>query len=274
MDSTIVVTGGTGRLGRHVVAGLRAAGRGVRVLGRHAPRDGAEIQGVDYVVCDLFAGDAVERALAGADVIVHCAGGRTGDDIATRNLVEAASRAGTPHLVYISVVGVDRVPVRSAVDRSMFGYFAMKLAAERIVADSGLPWSTLRATQFHGAFLALAHTMARSPVLPVPAGIRFQPIHEGEVAARLVELALGTPAGLVPEMAGPRIHTMADLLRAYLRASGRHRLIVPVPTLGGAAKAIRAGANLAPDRAVGRRTWEDFVADPLGPSSEPRALAT
>ncbi|HXL20010.1 MAG TPA: NAD-dependent epimerase/dehydratase family protein, partial [Streptosporangiaceae bacterium] len=95
----------------------------------------------------------------------------------------------------------------------------------------------------------------------VPAGFRFQPVDAGEVAARLVELALGTPAGLVPDMAGPRVYRMADLLRGYLQARRKHRLMVPVRLPGKAARAVRAGANLAPERAVGHRTWEDFLAE-------------
>jgi uncharacterized protein YbjT (DUF2867 family) len=98
-------------------------------------------------------------------------------------------------------------------------------------------------------------------VIPVPAGFRFQPIDAGEVAARLVELALGAPAGLVPDMAGPRVYKMADLLRGYLRANHRRRRpIMPLWLPGKAARAFRAGANLALDRAIGRRTWEDFLA--------------
>jgi uncharacterized protein YbjT (DUF2867 family) len=163
--------------------------------------------------------------------------------------------------VYISVVGADRVPVDSGVDRAMFGYFGSKLAAERVVADSGLPWTTLRATQFHDLLLTTARQMARLPAIPVPAGFRFQPVDAAEVAARLVELALGRPAGLVPDMAGPRVYGMAELVRGYLRARRRHRPIVPVRLPGKAAAAFRAGANLAPDRAVGRRTWEGFLAE-------------
>jgi len=162
-------------------------------------------------------------------------------------------------VVYISVVGADRVPVAGRADRAMFGYFASKLAAERIVAGSGVPWTTLRATQFHDLMLTTAEQMAKLPVMPVPAGFRFQPVDADEVAARLVELALGTPSGLVPDIAGPRVYGMADLLRGYLRARGRHRTILHVPLPGNAARAIRAGAHLAPERAVGRRTWEDFL---------------
>jgi uncharacterized protein YbjT (DUF2867 family) len=254
----ILVTGGTGTLGRLVVPRLRDAGHTVRVLSRGG-REAAG--GIELVTGDLDTGAGIDAAVEGAEVIVHCAGTTKGDGDKTRNLVRAASRAGTRHLVHISVVGADRVPVASAVDRAMFAYFASKLAAERVVADSGLPWTTLRATQFHQSFLALVGQMARLPVVPVAAGFRFQPVDAVEVADRLADLAVATPAGLVPDLAGPRVLEMDALVRGYLRASGKHRPLLPIRLPGQAARAIRAGANLAPDRAVGRRTWEEFLAD-------------
>ena len=171
--------------------------------------------------------------------------------------------------MYISVVGADRIPVASRVDRALLGYFAAKLAAESVVAESGLPWTTLRATQFYDLTLTTVRQLARLPVVPAPAGWRFQPIDTGEVAARLVELALGAPAGLVPDMAGPRVYELTELLRGYLRASGKHRPIVPVRLPGKAARAFRAGANLSPERAVGRRTWEAFLAERVGNPDQP-----
>lgn len=145
----------------------------------------------------------------------------------------------------------------------MFGYFASKRAAEKVIAESGVPWTTLRATQFHDAMLTVAQQLAKLPVIPVSAGFRFQPVDAAEVATRLVELALGEPSGLVPDLAGPRIYGMDELLHIYLRASHRHRLLLPVRLPGKAARAHRAGANLAPDRAVGHRSWEDFLTDQL-----------
>jgi uncharacterized protein YbjT (DUF2867 family) len=263
-DRTLV-TGGTGTLGRLVIPLLRDAGRKIRVLSRRSREPG---EGVEFVTGDLATGEGIEAAVEGAEVIVHCAGSSKGDEDKTATLVRAASRAGVRHLVYISVVGADRVPVVSRADRAMFGYFASKLAAERVVADSGLPWTTLRATQFHDLLSTTARQIARLPVIPVPAGFRVQPVDAGEVADRLVELALGTPAGLVPDMAGPRVYEMAELLRAYLRAGGKRRRIVPIPLPGKAARAFRAGANLAPERAVGRRTWEEFLADRVSSSSD------
>jgi len=258
VTSPILVTGGTGTLGRLVVPRLREAGRHVRVLSRHGHESG---DGVDFMVGDLATGAGVHPAVAGVETIVHCAGSTKGDEDKARNLVRAASRAGVRHLVYVSVVGADRIPVDSGIDRAMFGYFASKRAAEEAVADSGLPWTTLRATQFHDLMLTVARQLAKLPVIPVPAGFRFQPVDAGEVAARLVELSLGRPAGLVPDVAGPRVYEMAELIREYLRASNRRRLLLPVRLPGGAARAFRAGANLAPERAVGHRTWEDFLAE-------------
>lgn len=260
MTQSVLLTGGTGTLGRQVAPLLRDAGCRVRVLSRHtrAPGDGLE-----FVTGDLLTGDGVEAALAGVDTVVHCAGASRGDDEMARQLVQAASRTGVSHLVLVSVVGADRVPVETRLDRVMFGYFANKRAAERIVAESGLPWTTLRATQFHDLMLMVAQGMARLPVIPMPTGFRGQPVDSGEVASRLAELALAEPAGLVPDIAGPRVYELAELVRGYLRRTGRRRPMVPVRIPGQAARVVREGAILAPDRAVGRRTWEDFLAERL-----------
>ncbi|MGD9894294.1 MAG: SDR family oxidoreductase [Dehalococcoidia bacterium] len=260
MTLPILVTGGTGTLGRHVVPRLRDAGSQVRVLSRrsHEPADG-----IEYTTGDLATGAELERAVAGVETIVHLAGSAKGDDDKARNLVQAASRTGVRHLVYISVVGADRIPVVSGIDRTMFGYFAAKRAAEQIVAGSDVPWTTLRATQFYDLTLATIQQMTKLPVIPAPSKFRFQPIDTDEVAARLVDLSLGRPSGLVPDMGGPRVYGMDELVRSYLRAGHRRRPIMPVWLPGKAAGAIRAGANLAPDRAVGHRTWEDFLAEQL-----------
>jgi len=264
----ILVTGGTGTLGSHIVPQLHDAGCDVRVLSRHSRAAG---EGIEYVASDLTTGEGVEAAVEEIEVIVHLAGSQKGDDVKTLNLVRAASKVGTPHLVYISVVGDDRVPIVRGIDRAMFGYFASKRAAERVVSGSGLPWTTLRATQFHELFLLTAQFMAKLPVLPVPARFRFQPVAAEEVAARLVELALGAPAGLVPDIGGPKVYGMDEILRKYLRAAGKRRPLIPVWIPGKAARAIRAGANLTPERVVGRQTWEEFLAERVDSSSESRS---
>jgi uncharacterized protein YbjT (DUF2867 family) len=278
MASPILVTGGTGTLGRLVVPRLRDAGCDVRVLSRpsHKGAEGSKEgrQGIEFVAGDLATGEGIQTAVDGTEIIVHLAGTPKGDEVKARHLVRAASQARTRHLVYISVVGADRIPVVSSVDRAMYGYFASKLAAERTIADSGLPWTTLRATQFHDGILLTVRQLSRLPVLLVPAGFRFQPVDAAEVADRLVDLALGPPAGLVPDLGGPRVYELAALVRSYLRARGKRRPILPVWLPGKAARAVRAGANLTPDRAVGRRTWEDFLAARVSSPSDSRSGPT
>ena len=136
MTSPILVTGGTGTLGRHVVRRLRDAGSNVRVFSRRSHKSG---DGIEFMTGDLATGEGIEAAVDGVKTIVHFAGSTKGDEDKALNLVRAASGAGAPHLVYISVVGAERIPVVSGVDRAMFGYFASKLAAEKVVEGSGLP---------------------------------------------------------------------------------------------------------------------------------------
>jgi uncharacterized protein YbjT (DUF2867 family) len=260
MTAPVLVTGGTGTLGRLVVDRLRDAGRPVRVLSRHAGQPAA---GVEYVAGDLTSGAGVDAAVAGVGTVVHCAGNNNGDVAMTRSLLLAGRRAGIEHVVYISVVGADRIPVRTAIDRAMFGYFAAKRAAERLLEQSDVPWTTLRATQFYDLVLTVVQAMAKLPVVPVPSGVRGQPVDAGDVADRLVELAGGRPAGLVADLAGPKTYDLSDMIREYLRTVHRRRLLLPVGIPGGAARAVRDGALTAPDRAVGRRTWEEFLADRL-----------
>jgi uncharacterized protein YbjT (DUF2867 family) len=262
MTQSILVTGGSGTLGRGVVARLLAAGHTVRVLSRR-PRPASGPAAADWVTGDLVSGERLADAVAGAAAIVHCASDprRPQMDVAgTRHLIQAARAAGTPHLVDISIVGVDRVPYR---------YYQAKLEAERLVQASGLPWTILRATQFHQLILLVAAGLARLPVVPVPAATSFQPIDAGEVAERLAALVAEPASGRVPDLGGPQVRTATDLLRAYLHAAGRRRPVLPVRLPGAVFAGYRQGGHLAPDRAVGRRTWEEFLAEQVGRGRRP-----
>ncbi|AXE25528.1 nucleoside-diphosphate sugar epimerase [Streptomyces globosus] len=246
--STILVTGGTGTLGRRVTDRLQAAGHEVRVLSRRSEQ---------YPV-DLRDGRGLDAAMAGAQVVVHCASSpRGGDDKAAGHLIAAARRAGTvTNLVYISIVGVDVVPL---------GYYRVKHRVERMLLESGLGVTILRTTQFHDLVAAVARALARVPgPVPVPRGVRVQPIAVEEVAGRLAELAVPVPAagGRVPDMGGPEVRTLADWVRAYLAAGGgRRRRVVEVPLAGRAYRGFLRGGNLAPDRAVGTVRFADFLAE-------------
>ncbi|MET9477819.1 SDR family oxidoreductase [Streptomyces sp. NPDC002917] len=241
--ATILVTGGTGTLGREVTDRLRTDGHEIRVLSRRSQ---------PYAV-DLRNGTGLGAAVDGVDTIVHCATQpRGGDDTAAGHLIEAAKRAGVPHLVHVSIVGVDRVPL---------GYYRVKRQVEQMVEDSGLGWTILRSTQFHDLVLRVLAAAARLPVMPLPAGVRLQSIDTGEVADRLAELAVAGPAGRVPEMGGPEVRELPELARAYLRATGKRRPLVSVPLAGKAYAGYRRGGHLTPRRAVGKATFEEFLTE-------------
>lgn len=181
MTSPILVTGGTGTLGGHVLPLLRASGHDVRVLTRYAR---PATDGVEHVTGDLPEGEGVEAAVDGVETVLHLAGGPKGDDEATRTLVRAASRAGVRHLLYISVIGADRVRL---------AWMRAKLESERAVADSGIPWTTLRGpVPRPGA----DHGREDGEAAGLPGGLRLQPVDSREV---------GPPRGTHPRRpVGPR----------------------------------------------------------------------
>ncbi|MEJ1199755.1 MULTISPECIES: SDR family oxidoreductase [unclassified Streptomyces] len=251
--TTILVTGGTGTLGRLVTERLRADGHEVRVLSRHAQ---------PYAVDLRAGGSGLDVALGGVDTVVHCATSpRGGDEQAATNLIAAARRAGVGHLVYISIVGVDRVPL---------GYYRSKLAVERLVEESGLGWTVLRATQFHDLVVQVLQALAKAPVVLLPARVCDQPVEVAEVTERLAELAGGAPAGRVADLGGPEVRTFESLARAYLGATGRRRAVVKVPLAGKAYRGFRTGGHLAPERAVGKGTFEEYLAGRFGGGTDGR----
>jgi uncharacterized protein YbjT (DUF2867 family) len=249
--TTVLVTGAAGNLGRHLVRRLVAAGHPVRAISR---RPQAAEPGVEWIQADLTNGDGLAAALTNVDSVIHAASDSRrwrNDAIAARHLIDAARQAGEPHLVYISIVGIDRIK---------FGYYAAKLAVERLLAE--YPRHTiLRTTQFHDLVAAAVGVLAKSPIVPVPSRTAIQPVEVGEVAERLIDLALGVPLGRVPDLGGPQVRTAADLARTWLRMRGKHRILVPVRLPGQAGRALRAGHLTVPQHADGKRTFEEYLAD-------------
>ncbi|WP_204080615.1 SDR family oxidoreductase [Mycobacterium riyadhense] len=252
MPKRILVTGGTGTVGRVVAQLLLDSGAHVRILSR-GRRAGGPTQQAEYVIGDVKTGEGLTAAVAGVDAIVHCV-----DPV--HHVVDAALTAGHPHLVYISIVGIDRIPL---------GYYRRKLAEERLISASGLPWTVLRATQFHDLVAVMLRGLGALPIMVVPAGFRFQPVDVRDVGAELAELALAEPAGRVPDIAGPVVLPVADLARRYLAAVGKRRPVVPIAVPGRVARGYRSGANLAPDRAVGTVTFDRYLEERLAAGTMP-----
>lgn len=251
----VLVTGGTGALGQQLVPLLAQRCADVCILSRR-PR---QVDGAETIQGNMITGEGLAAAVRGVDVVVHCASDPRhwqGDVEGTSRLLDAAKRAARPHIVYISIVGVDRIP---------FGYYQAKLAAETLIRDCGLPWTLLRATQFHDLVLQIVATLAKPPLLVVPQGMAAQPVDTGEVAQHLASLALGDPVGRAPDFGGPRVWSVQEAARAYLAAAGLRRRVISVPLPGNAARAFRAGWNLIRDGETGTRTFEEFLAQRVQP---------
>jgi uncharacterized protein YbjT (DUF2867 family) len=247
----IAVAGGTGVAGRWTVEALRADGHEAIVIARS-------------VGADLVTGDGVDAALAGVDAVIDAtnvtsSGKRASSEFfeaTARTLMRTAAMAGVRHIVALSIIGIDRVP---------YGYYQGKLRQERVLRESPVPVSILRAAQFHefpGQYLA----KMPGPVVIVPRW-RAQPVAAREVGRALARIAAGDPVAM-SELAGPREEIMADMIRQVVRARGARRLVASVRVPGAAGKAMAAGDGLPDGPGLrGTQTFADWVA-------EQRALGT
>ncbi|MFV1362023.1 NAD(P)H-binding protein [Mycolicibacterium elephantis] len=250
MGRSVLVTGATGTLGHCVVPEAVGAGHRVRALSR---KNRMGYTGVHWARGDLLAGTGLDAALDGVDVVVNCATQPTGgkDVTSMGNLIAAARRAGVGHIVHVSIVGIDRIPLP---------YYRTKLRVEQLLEASGIGHTVLRATQFHDLIHTSFSIQRFSPVLCALRGVRFQPIDTHDVAGRLVELADAEPVGRAPDIGGPAVHTHAELARMYLAARGSRRKAVALPVPGRIVGGFRSGANLVPENAVGTVGFADYLA--------------
>ncbi|MGM7697916.1 SDR family oxidoreductase [Microbacterium sp. A84] len=241
----IAVAGGTGVVGRRAVDAVQAAGNEAVVLSRS--------QGVD-----LITGKGLDAALAGVDAVIDTANVSTlkADaaikffTTASGKLVRAAADAGARHVVLLSIVGIDRMP---------HDYYAGKVAQEKVYEDSPVPWTILRATQFH-EFAAQLFARGKVGPLHLAPRARVQPIAAREVGAHLADLAAGDPQERTRDLAGPREEALDAMIKAYARAEG-HRGWIPSINLPTAQmKGMRAGYALpGPGAALGRQTFAEWL---------------
>jgi uncharacterized protein YbjT (DUF2867 family) len=258
----VLVTGGTGGLGREVVRAVNDAGHRAVTMSRK-PTPNATVA-PRWATANIVSGEGLAAAVADMDVIIHAASDPRGDPAAdeagTRRLAHAARTANVAHLVYVSIVGIDRIPLP---------YYARKLAAEQALASSGVPYSILRATQFH-SFVDRLLTRAAAAVplvMPLPAGYHVQSVAIEDVAMRLLQSIADGPAGLLPDYGGPDRLTVRQAARLWKGARGVTKPIVPFPQFDAVSAAFRAGHNtLAPDAGpeqCGHLSWGEWLARPI-----------
>lgn len=250
----VLVTGGTGILGSTVTKLLREAGYSVRVLSRGERRDDTPPD-VEWAQATLATGEGVAAAVEGMNTILHAASApfkesEAVDVQATGDLLRLAVQEGVGHFVYISIVGVDRIP---------FSYYQHKLEAERLIEAADVPWTIQRATQFHTFVDQILSGGLALPVGLLPAGFSFQPVDVGEVAQRLFEAIEAGPSGRMPDMGGPEILTIDQLAQARLQAEGRRKPVLHFPFPGKVGQGYRAGYHTTPDHAEGTITYAEWV---------------
>ena len=198
----------------------------MRVLSRNAPQ---------YRV-DLVTGDGLDEALDGCEVVVDASNNNSKDAAATlvegtRRLLAVERTAGVTHHVCVSIVGCELVPV---------GYFQVKAAQEDVVSRAALPWTIVRATQFHEYVAAMMDAAARYRAVPVPKAL-LQPVACAEVARVVADVAERGPRRGRTEIGGPEVASLRELAQTWRRAAGRHPALVPLPLPGRLGRALRRG---------------------------------
>ena len=207
----IVIIGGTGLIGSKTVAILRQGGHEVVAA---SPNSGV----------NTITGEGVKEAVAGAQVVIDLANSPSFEDKAVleffetsgRNLLAAEAAAGVRHHVALSIV---------AVDRTDNGYFRAKVAQEKLVESSGIPYTIIRSTQFLEFLRGIADSSADGNVVRLPP-VLFQPIAADDVAANVAEVALAPPRNGIVEIAGPERAPFNEIVARYLKAVGDPREVV------------------------------------------------
>ncbi|MDX8526838.1 NAD(P)H-binding protein [Mesorhizobium sp. MSK_1335] len=257
----ILVTGGTGHLGRDLVPALTVSGYDVRLLARKGQAD----RSVEWVIGDLVSGVGLENALRGVDTVIHAAtlspiarrGMRIVDFFSspsavdvegTKHLLAASQRAGISHFIFVSIVGLAH---------STLPYSRVKLAGERLVQESPLSWSVIRATPFYYLLGQMLAGLRWLPVWPLPTS-PSNPVDTRDVASYLAEAVSDGERGMRPEIGGPEVLPFPTLARQYRDALGLKRLILPLPV---SRKMSLALGLVETGERLGERTWRAWLSE-------------
>jgi uncharacterized protein YbjT (DUF2867 family) len=260
----LLVTGGTGHLGRAVVARLKEADHHVRVLARR-PGDDTSLE---WVRGDLATGEGVRTAVAGVGAVIHAATHspaaqrgsvrpldfvRSPTDVdvdGTKALLAAAEEAAVEHFVHVSIVGLQHT--------ARLPYSRVKIAAEELVRGSAVPWSIVRATGFYWLLDRMLAKMAERRILLLPADVRMQAVDSDDFAEFVIECVSDGRRGEREDFAGPELLPMRELAEQYLAVRGLRRRIWNAPLPRRIKSALDAG-NTSPGARRGTTTWVEWL---------------
>ena len=248
---TILVTGSSGGLGSELLPKLVMAGFSVRATSRHRPGHPT----ISWLPSDMESGQGLAQAVAGVDTILHAASSpfrkvKEIDVEGTQRLLSLAQAAGVSHFIYVSIVGIDQVPL---------AYYRQKLAAEQLIQKGPLPWTIVRATQFHTLIDYFLATLTRFPLAFLPADFKFQPIDTGEVADYLAVTAGRDPSYQIENIGGPEVLELGQMAGRWLAVRQLRRWMLPMPLPGKIGAAYRSGRNTIPEQPYGQLTWDHWL---------------
>jgi uncharacterized protein YbjT (DUF2867 family) len=259
---TVLVTGGTGHLGRDLVGRLKANYR-VRVLARSAGSD----PDVEWIRGDLGTGEGIADATTGVQMVIHAAtfspAARRGyvlpkdlwsgpsevDREGTSRLLEKAAAAGVGHIIYVSIVGIDQARIP---------YLRRKLEAEYLIRQGSMPWSIARATQFHWLLDRMFGKMARLPIVPLP-DLPVEPVDTTDFADYLVDSVRDGPVGRLVDFGGPEVLTFSDAFDQWRQIRERPVRTMRIPLPSAASRAVAAMSLSGPGSRRGTVTWADWL---------------
>lgn len=257
--SSILITGGTGLLGRSLSGILKEGLVPHQIASRNKPPGGA-----DWARLDLRTGEGASEAIAGKKTIFHLASATQGpsfeaDVEGTKRLLDAAVAHDVKHFIFISIVGIDRVPLK---------YYTIKLAAEQQIINSGVPFTILRATQFHDFVDFMLGRFLRFQVGVLPKKALVQPVETRAVAWKLFQLSKNAPLNGTVEMGGPEVLTLGEMADAWLDARRKSKWIINLPALNATTKALAAGGLTTPENSMECLTWQDWLREKYGVKEE------
>ncbi|GIW82434.1 MAG: epimerase [Gemmatales bacterium] len=250
----VLITGGTGTLGRELTIAVAKAGHLVRIGSRRRMAGAVDPQ-QEWAPIQLVDGSGLTNAVEGIEAVIHAATdvrkAKKVDVAGTRRLIEVCQAAGIKHLIYVSIVGIDEIPL---------GYYRCKLQAEQIVAQCGVPFSIVRATQFHTLIDQLLTNAARFPlVMPLPTDFQVQSVAPVEVAGRLVRALGEGPSGRVTEFGGPEVMTLGEAVEIWKEIKRKRKRVIHVPMPGKVATGFRTGKNIVRSGEFGCLRWAEWL---------------
>ena len=262
----VLVIGGSGVLGSAVVNELQKNQANFLTGSRHQIKTDAystvnRATDIPWQQVDLITSEGLSASLVGVDTVMHLASGqgKIGQEpfevAITRNLLKAVRQSDVTHLIHVSIVGVDKIP---------YAYYKAKFDTEASIRESQVPYTILRATQFHDFVEFGLSKLLSLPIGFVPKKLRLQPIDLDAVVQKLYQIAEAGSQNTILNLGGPEVYELGTLAKIWMQYRRMSKPIIPIPILGSLMHSIAQGNATCPEKAIGSKTWEDYLAERYG----------